>query len=77
MVVSQDHGEAVSTVSIYAAAGSRNETADTAGAGLHLRSLPFQVRFFFPDKNWKSTNSLGILSITITHAHAFSLHISI
>lgn len=41
-VVSQNQGEGVGTVSVYVAAGSRNETAKTAGVSHFLKFLPFQ-----------------------------------
>ena len=40
-VVSSDAGELLSSVSIYAAAGCRNETSKTAGSAQFLKALPF------------------------------------
>jgi hypothetical protein len=50
-VVSQDNCESVSHVSVYVAAGSRNETAQTAGTAHFLKSLPFQVYLCLPNSN--------------------------
>lgn len=45
-VVSHDNGENVGSVSIFVAAGSRNESAQTAGSAHFLKALPFQVSPF-------------------------------